>query len=107
MINDTLLKFIIEQIDYLSSLNSTKYNKDIEKRCYAQTVKLSEEVGELSEALLAHFNNIKRDKNGKQYSVEDEIADVIITVLGLARHLKVDVNEALEQKVKILVDRRN
>lgn len=106
MLSDELTNFINEQTAYLTSLNTDEYNADIEKRSYAQTVKLSEEVGELCEAILAHFNNQKRDKNGKEYSKEGEVADVMITLLILCQHLKIDASKALETKIKVITERR-
>jgi NTP pyrophosphatase (non-canonical NTP hydrolase) len=106
MITSDLLQFIEEELDYLTSLNSATYNADREKRVYAQAVKLGEEVGELNEAILAYYNNQRKSKT-KDFSIEKEIADVIIVVLILARHLDIDVNQALQAKIAKIVERRS
>lgn len=105
MLSQDLLTFIKDELAYLSGQNASGYNQDVEKRAYAQTVKLSEEVGELSEAVLARFGN-QRDKDGKTYSIDGEIADIIIVLLILGQHLEIDVNKALEQKIQKIIERR-
>ncbi len=74
---------------------------DQEKRILARTVKLSEEVGELCDAILA-FNDMQRlaklkDSNRKDLS--EEFADVLITTLLIAKAMNVDVVVALKNKI--------
>jgi tetrapyrrole methylase family protein / MazG family protein len=49
--------------------------------------KLAEETGELKEAL----------KQGERTDIEDEVGDLLFTLVNLARHLKVDPSLALER----------
>ena len=72
---------------------------DREKAVYAQVVKLGEEVGELNEAVLAHYNKQRQSKSGKGYDLEGEIADVILATFVLAEHLNIKVTPALSAKM--------
>ncbi len=75
---------------------------DEEKRILARTVKLVEEVGELCEEVLAHGALQRKDKLEKhdKDNLLGEFADVLITTLLLAKIMKVDIDKALEQKIK-------
>ena len=75
---------------------------DQEKRILARTVKLTEELGELCEKILA-YNALQRKEKSKKFSKEklqEEFADVIITTLLLAEVMNVDLAKALEKKIK-------
>lgn len=79
-----------------------KNSSNQKERILARTVKLTEELGELSNEVLA-FNGDQRkekldhhDKNNLQH----EFADVIITTLLLAKSMNVDVKKALVKKIK-------
>lgn len=73
-----------------------------EKRILSRTVKLSEEVGELSEAILSYTDNQRKEKLATfdKSHLDAEIADVIITALVIARATKSDVNVAIINKLK-------
>lgn len=73
-----------------------------ENRILSRTVKLSEEVGELSEAILSYTDNQRREKLVvfDKLHLDAEIADVIITALVIARATKSDVNVAIINKLK-------
>ena len=80
---------------------------DEEKRILARTVKLSEELGELCNAVLA-FNSMQRKEKLENYDSEnlsEEFADVIITTLLLAEVIGIDIEKSLEQKIKKINDR--
>ncbi len=62
--------------------------------------KIVEEVGELSEALTAKMG-LQRDK-GKAYSVEEEIADVILSAMLLAVELGYDPYEITNKKFSVI-----
>jgi NTP pyrophosphatase (non-canonical NTP hydrolase) len=74
---------------------------DQEKRVLARTVKLSEEVGELSNEVLAKlsFQRDKKLENLQEEKLAEEFADVIITALILANSMAVDIAKALERKI--------
>ncbi|MFB6266480.1 MAG: hypothetical protein ABEI31_02370, partial [Halodesulfurarchaeum sp.] len=74
----------------------------------AQTVKLSEEVGELSRAILACESLQRERKEGEEEVNQDvagELADVVITTFLLAESVDVDVEDELEQKVTEIEER--
>ena len=74
---------------------------DREKRILARTVKLSEELGELCSAVLA-FNSMQRKEKLDGYDAEnlsEEFADVLITVLLLAKAIDIDIEKALDKKI--------
>lgn len=70
----------------------------------ARTVKLSEEVGELSGEILGSLHLQRKEKLDKfsPENVSKEIADVLITTLLLAQALDVDVPDALAQKIEVI-----
>ena len=74
---------------------------DQEKRILARTVKLTEELGELSNEVLSHNSMQRKQKldNRDKENLPEEFADVIITTLLLAKSMNVDIEKALEKKV--------
>lgn len=75
---------------------------DQEKRILARTVKLTEELGELCNGVLAH-NSLQRKQKLDNYDKEnlpEEFADVIISTLLLAKAMNVDIEKALEKKTE-------
>jgi len=72
-----------------------------------KTIKLSEEVWELSWEVLATFWNQRKEKmkNKKKGDLGDEFADVILCTLLLAKWMNVDINLALEKKLEKIKER--
>ena len=72
-------------------------------------MKLVEEVGEISEVLLSgEIDSRKEAKKTKEEVKEklgDEIADSIITLVGLANDFDIDLPEAIQEKLKIHSER--
>ena len=60
-------------------------------------VMLMEEVGELAKAVRKNIG-MKFDKTTSRKDVAEEMADVLIVLVGLASILKIDLAEALENK---------
>ncbi len=86
--------------EYDSKLSSSEY-------MLSHFIKLSEEVGELAEQVLA-YNDLQRStKNMSKDKVAlgDEIADVLFTLLLLAKDLDVDIDDALIHKMKKVKER--
>lgn len=78
-----------------------------ERRLLERTVKLSEEVGELSEAVLSYLGG-QRDvklEDFKKSHLDGEIADVIITALIIARSTDTDVSAAINDKLAKIAKR--
>ncbi|RJQ24945.1 hypothetical protein C4565_09115 [Candidatus Parcubacteria bacterium] len=81
--------------------------EDEEKRLLARTVKLSEEVGELSEMILSHCSFQRKEKLEvlSKEKISGEFADVIIVCALLAHAMGVDLEDAIEKKIKIIEER--
>ena len=78
----------------------------IEKECGhdADTVKnkcllLGEEVGELFKAI-RKSEGLRVDKKSKVGGLEEELADILIHICGIANRLKIDLAEAYKAKQK-------
>ena len=102
-----LLNFINEEDKRIRSYYGD-YN-DQEKRILARTVKLAEEMVELCDELLA-YNSLQRNEkmeNIKEGNLEEEFADVVITALLLAKSMNIDVETALDKKVKKIKERHS
>ena len=94
-----LLKFIEVEDERLKKYYGSY--SDQEKRILARTVKLTEELGELCNEVLAH-NSLQRKQKLDNYDKEnlsEEFADVIITTLLLAKAMNIDIEKALEKKI--------
>ncbi|MBU1974884.1 MAG: hypothetical protein KKG59_00615 [Nanoarchaeota archaeon] len=77
------------------------YNiEDSKKLRYPIVLKIMEELGELSEQVLAG-NSIQRTEKleDNSSSTKDEIADVLLATLVLAENMGVDVETALKEKI--------
>lgn len=73
-----------------------------QERILARTVKLTEELGELCNEVLASNNDQRQEKLDKhdKDNLPIEFADVIITTLLLAKSMNVDIKEALIKKIE-------
>ncbi len=76
----------------------TKREKDI----LAKTVKLSEEVGELSNDILSVLSLQRESKLRKfdKKNLYEEFADIIISTVILANATRVDISRAVNDKMK-------
>ena len=105
MLDPRLNIFISEQSEHLAGLyTSIESNRE---RVFARTIKLSEEVGELAEAVLASESLQRKSKSSKEVSLEQELCDVIITALLLAKSLDIDMDQALSARVEKIRSRRS
>lgn len=73
---------------------------------YARMIKLNEEVGELAEAVLHEHDPYQREKN-KTIDFDEELADVLICTLLLAKQRKKDVWSVVDKKLDLQVKRFN
>ena len=80
----------------------TKKEKDI----LARTVKLSEEVGELSNEILSSLSLQRKSKLDKfdVKNLYEEFADIILATISLANSMKVDLDRAVDAKMTKLID---
>jgi len=94
-----LLKFIEIEDERLKKYYGSY--TDQEKRILARAVKLTEELGELSEEVLFYnsFQRKQKSENHNEENLPEEFADIIITTLLLAKAMNVDIEKALEKKI--------
>ena len=100
-----LLQFVDKQDKKL--IKNYESTHDKEKRVLARSVKLAEEVGELCSEVLS-FNGNQRQKKLDSHntdSLANEVADVLITTLLLAKTMDVNISTALKNKIK-KIDKR-
>ncbi|MEX2007166.1 MAG: MazG nucleotide pyrophosphohydrolase domain-containing protein [Candidatus Levyibacteriota bacterium] len=90
---------------------STRYHlyTPQEKEILTMTVKLNEEVGELCNDILSILRVQRKAKLEKfdRRNVYEEFADVILTTLQLASAAKVDIERAVEDKIKKIEKRKS
>ena len=106
MISEKLINIIK---DIQIKLDNKFWNNKIsqKEKILSSCVKMTEEVGELSGEVLKSFWRARKEKLDN-YSNDDlkwEFADSILSVLLLAEQMWVDINEALEMKLKKIEDR--
>ena len=76
-------------------------NSTQKEKILARTVKLAEELGELCNEVLAYNGYQRKDKLAyhNRSRLLDEFADVVITILLLAKSMDIDVVKALKRKI--------
>ncbi len=98
MNNKEFNKFIDEEDKRLKRICPDSSNKD---RIFARQLKLMEEVGELSEAILSSFDFQRKDKeDNKSMNIQEELADIIIVTCLIAKSLNISITDCLENKIK-------
>ncbi len=88
-------------------LNSRWALPDKQQRTFARTMKIMEELGELSDELLTSMN-LSRDSKIAKFSrenVEDEFADVLACVILLGIELDIDVEAVMRRKIQFTHER--
>ena len=80
---------------------------DQEKEIFARAIKLGEEFGELCQEILFHsaLQRKSKMKKFKKENLSEEFADVLISTLLLAQEMNIDIEKALEDKIK-KIDKR-
>ena len=103
---DEFQKFIDSQDALFRSLGGSSTDKE---RVLARAVKLSEEIGELSDQVLGFLGLQRKSKlEGRSAeTVANEIADVVIVAFLLAKSMGVEVPAALERKIKKIQEKHN
>src|SRR3990172_6579501 len=99
---------LVEQYQSIADfLNSRWPVKDKEHQVFARTMKIVEELGELSDEILTS-KNLARDSKIAKFSrqnLEDEFADVLGSLVLLAIELGVDVEQVMRKKIAFTRDR--
>lgn len=77
------------------------------ERIAARMIKVTEEVGELSNEILTKMGLQRQAKVDafKEHHLEDELADVLGSILLLAIELDIDVKAIMTKKLAFTVDR--
>ncbi len=100
---------LLDFIDLEDKRLIERFGKDSsqKERILARTVKLSEELGELCNEVLASNKDQRKEKldTHDKNNLLNEFADVIITTLLLAKSMNVDIEEALIKKIDKINDR--
>ncbi|MDA1079188.1 MAG: hypothetical protein O2840_00650 [bacterium] len=75
--------------------------KNKQHRTFARTMKVVEELGELSDEILTSMNIQRNSKIAKfsHQNVEDEFADVLGSLVLLAIELEIDIEEVMKRKI--------
>jgi len=75
--------------------------KNKQQRIFARTMKIVEELGELSDEILTSMNLQRNSKIAKfsHKNVEDEFADVLGSLMLLAVELDIDVTKVIKRKI--------
>lgn len=103
MLYKRLLKFIDKQDKRLNTRDKEQETNS-SVQILARTVKVNEEMGELCNEVLS-FQGMQRQEKLAQHNVQtlsDKYADVLITLLLLAKSLNIPVAKALKQKIQCL-----
>ncbi|GIK83674.1 MAG: hypothetical protein BroJett025_02960 [Patescibacteria group bacterium] len=88
-------------------LNSRWPLKNDEHRIFARTMKIMEELGELSDEILTSMNLQRNTKIAKfsQQNIEDEFADVLGSLILLGIELDIDVEQVMKRKLAFTRER--
>ncbi|MBN2881109.1 hypothetical protein JXM83_03580 [Candidatus Woesearchaeota archaeon] len=99
---------LLQEVEFIEKKLNIKFPVDtFREKLYGRAVKLNEEVGELCSEVLSFTKDQRIEKLNKssKESLEEEIADVIISVLVIAKTMDVDVQEALKNKIEKIKNR--
>ena len=103
------LKTLEEKVRVLSGKLKPSYHvySKTESEILTETVKLNEEVGELCNDILGILKLQRKAKQLKfdKRNIYEEFADVIISTIVLAQTAGVDLERALEDKLKKIEER--
>jgi len=96
------LQEIIDEYQKISRfLNKRWPLKDENQRIFARTMKIVEELGELSDEILTSMNLQRNSKiaNFSRKNLEDEFADVFGSLILLGNELNIDIEEVVKRKI--------
>lgn len=88
-------------------LNENWPLQNAQQRIFARTMKLVEELGELSDEILTSMNLQRSAKmeNFAKENIEDEFADVLATVVMLGIELDIDITKVMKRKIEFTRER--
>lgn len=81
--------------------------KDKNQKIFARTMKVVEELGELSDEILTSMNLQRNSKIAKfsRENLEDEFADVLGSLVLLGCELNIDIETVIKKKIKFTRER--
>lgn len=103
----TIEELVVEYKKISETLNTKWPLHNQDHRTFARTMKIVEELGELSDEILTSMN-LQRDSKIQKFSrlnIEDEFADVLGSLVLLAIELDVDVVDVMKRKIKLTRER--
>jgi len=89
---------IISQLDIRLKERYDKSSDTPKEDIFARALKFNEEVWELNSEILSKYYK-RRNGEFNQNNLEDEFADVIWTLLLLAKSMDIDINKSLKNKL--------
>ncbi len=103
----TIDELVAEYQEIGKFLNERWPLKDQQQQIFARTMKIVEELGELSDEILTSMNLARDTKIAKfsRENMEDEFADVLASLILLANELDVDITKAIRKKIAFTRDR--
>ena len=103
------LKLLEERVRTINKGNKFDYtlNTPKEKEILAKTVKLNEEVGELCNDILSILRLQRKSKLERfdKRNIYQEFADVLITLMQLAIAANVNLDRAVNDKIRTITER--
>ena len=93
---------IIDEYKKISQFLNTRWPlKDEKQRIFARTMKIVEELGELSDEILTSMNLQRNSKiaNFSRENLEDEFADVMGSLILFGIELNIDIGQVVERKI--------
>lgn len=102
------IKDLVTQYEEISEFLNTRWPlKNQEQKVFARTMKIMEELGELSDEILTSMNLQRNTKiaNFSKENVEDEFADVLGSLILLGIELDIDVEKVMKKKIAFTRDR--
>ncbi len=103
----TLQQMISDYQDIHLLLNAQWPIESKNERLFARMLKLTEELGELSNEVLTKLGLQRKEKVAayEEYHLEDELADVIGSAVLLAIELDIDLAAIMKRKIDFTIDR--
>jgi NTP pyrophosphatase (non-canonical NTP hydrolase) len=102
------IQSLVNQYKKISTFLNEKWPlKDHDQRVFARTMKIVEELGELSDEILTSMN-LQRDTKIAKFSkqnVEDEFADVLGSLILLGIEMDMDIEKIIQRKIDYTRDR--
>ena len=107
-LQDVSLQELIAQYRHIAEIIKEKWPiENHEQRVLARTLKMMEELGELSDAILSSMQLQRATKVSQFDSVqlEDEFADVFGCVLLLGVELNINIEKVIKRKISFTQER--